>query len=229
MSLVEHAVRPDVLRLAARGQVRLVHVGDDAFRHEGRRVALVEGEVVTRLHLVAEHGRIPGQVADVDAGVGVEQQLVRIEAVTLLRLVGPVDAEAVELSGLHVREIAVEHLIGIFGKLDPVRLLGAGRVEEAQLDLGGVGREQGEIGAPTVPERSARMRGAFERLPGIDRLVHVASLGSVERLPWLSFRRPIAIERSKSDLVPWCVAATSTRCDAASGGGRAVTVEGRPW
>src|SRR5260370_31378441 len=65
-----------------------IGVDDDAFRHERRAVALVEGRVVTRFELIAEDRRVPRQIAEMPAGVRVEHQLVRVEAVPVLRLVG---------------------------------------------------------------------------------------------------------------------------------------------
>src|SRR5688572_24060883 len=61
-----------------------VGVDDDAFGHEGRAVALIEGEIgLLVLQRVAEHRRIPGQAADVRARVGIEEQLVGVEAMAL--------------------------------------------------------------------------------------------------------------------------------------------------
>ena len=135
-----------------------------AFRHEGRAVALVEGQVVHRLHRVAEDRGIPVQLAGMGAGVGIEQQLVGIEAVPRVRLVGAVDAVAVDGAGPDLGQVAVPDLVGVFGQLDALDLLVAGAVEQADLDLGGVGREEREIGALAVPGRAAREGRAFPDL-----------------------------------------------------------------
>ena len=95
------------------------------------------------------------------AGIGVEQQLVGIEAVAQVRLVRPVDAIAIQGARPHLGQVAVEDLVGVFGQLDPRDLLVAGAVEEADLDLGGVGGEEREIGALAVPARPAREGRAF--------------------------------------------------------------------
>ena len=81
VGLVDDGFVPmDVLPLRLRLPVE-IGIDHDAFGHEGRAVALVEGQVVAALHLVAEHRRIPCQRAGMGAGIGIEQQLVGIEAV----------------------------------------------------------------------------------------------------------------------------------------------------
>ncbi len=45
-------------------------------------------------------------------------------------------------------------LVGVFRQLDPLQLRLAFVVEEAELDLGGVGGEQGEVDAEPVPGRA---------------------------------------------------------------------------
>ena len=95
------------------------------------------------------------------ACVRIEQQLVGVEAVAVLGLVGAVDAVAVELAGADVGHIAVEDLVGIFGQRDPLDFLAAVLVEQAELDLGGVGGEDREIGPLAVPGGAARVRQAF--------------------------------------------------------------------
>ena len=66
-------------------------------------------------------------------------------------------AVAVELARPDVGQVAVPDLVGVFGQGDAVGLAPAVGVEQAQFDLGGVGGEQGEIDARSVPGRAARM------------------------------------------------------------------------
>ena len=61
---------------------------------------------------VAEMRIVPAQLAEQRLGVGVDQQLVRVEAVAVRRVVGAVHAVAVELARPHVRQIAVPDLVG---------------------------------------------------------------------------------------------------------------------
>src|SRR5208337_643755 len=112
-----------------------VRVDDDRLRHVGRAVALVEGEVVpVRADRIAEDGGVPGELAGVGARVGVEEELVRVEAAPDLRLVGPVDAEAVEGSGPDAVDMTVEHLVRVLGKLEAVDLPPVRLIEDADVD-----------------------------------------------------------------------------------------------
>ncbi len=71
-------------------------------------------------------------------GVRVEQQLVGIEAVTSLGLIGAVDAKAVERRRPDLRHVAVEHLVGSLRQFETTDFALAPGVEEADLDLRGV-------------------------------------------------------------------------------------------
>ena len=102
---------------------------------------------------VAEDGVVPGQGADMGAGVGIEQQLVRIEPVAGVGLIRAVHAKAIDLARPDIGQPAVEELVGIFRQDDPFGLALAARIKQADLDLGGVGREQREIDALAIPVR----------------------------------------------------------------------------
>src|SRR6185369_16475200 len=132
-----------------------------AFRQERRAVALVEGPVVTCLHLIAEQRRVPAQFADHGLGARVEQQLVGIETVARLRLIRPVHAIAVDSAGTRVGQKAVPYLVGVFGQLNAFELALAVIVEQAELDLRGVTGEQREIHAASGPGRAQRKRMPF--------------------------------------------------------------------
>ena len=100
-----------------------IRVDDHAFRHEGRAVPLVETEIVVRMpDRVAEQRGIPGQLAVMGARIGIEQELVRVETVAGLGLVGAVHAVAVDLPWSDIRQITVEDLIGVFGQGDALQL-----------------------------------------------------------------------------------------------------------
>src|SRR5215471_7763157 len=73
-----------------------IRVDDNAFRHERGAVALVEGRIVARFQLISEDGGLPLQIPEMPAGVRVEHQLVRVEAVSGARLVGAVYAIPVD-------------------------------------------------------------------------------------------------------------------------------------
>ena len=83
--------------------------------------------------------------------VRVQQQLVRVEAVADIGLVGSVDAEAVDPARTCVRQIAVEDLVRIFRKLDALYLPFTLRIEDAKFHFGGSRREDGEVDAEAIP------------------------------------------------------------------------------
>src|SRR5277367_4246803 len=90
--------------------------------------------------------------------IRVEQQLVRVKSVTLLRLVWAVHTIAVDRAGPNSRQVAVPNLISVFGQTDARGLALAVLVEQADLHLGRMRRKQGEIDAVPVPGRTERMR-----------------------------------------------------------------------
>ena len=107
---------------------------------------------------IAEMRIAPDQAAGEPLGIGIEQQLVRIEAVAVLRLVRPVHAVAVELARRDVGQIAVPDIVGALRQRDALELARALAVEQAELDLRRIGGEQREVGAAAVPGRAERMR-----------------------------------------------------------------------
>ncbi len=92
VQLVDHHVLPWHLgpAVVAPGEGGLEH---PALGHEGGAVAAVEGQVLAlAADRIAVQRVTPPQLADQVLRIGVEQQLVRIEAMALLGLVGAVDA-----------------------------------------------------------------------------------------------------------------------------------------
>ena len=143
------------LRLAvvAPGEGRVDH---DTFRDEGRAVALVERQVLILVpDSVAVERIVPLDLAGQGLGVRVDQELVGVEAVPGIGRKGAVHTIAVELTGPHVRQIAVPDFLRHLRQGDAMHLLAVG-VEQAELDLAGSGREQGEIGALAVPGGTQR-------------------------------------------------------------------------
>src|SRR5450631_964795 len=93
----------------------------------------------------------PGELAAEPLAVGVDQELVRVEAVPGLRVIGPVHAIPVELAGLSVGQITVPDILRALRQSDAVELALSGRIEQAKLDLLGGAREQREVRAAAVP------------------------------------------------------------------------------
>ena len=105
------------------------------------------------MHAVAKQRIGPAKLSDQLARVGIEQQLVRIETVPVLRLIRTVCAKAVGGAGMRVRQITVPYLIRALGQREAPDFLAAGRIEQAQLDLLGIGGKHGEVDAEAVPAR----------------------------------------------------------------------------
>ena len=127
-------------------------VDDDGLGHAAGIVAPVEREILARAAGAIGEMRIaPYQPSGQPPGIGIEQQLVGVEAVAVLGLIGAVNAIAVELSGRNVVQIAVPDIFGALGQFDAFEFAAALAVEQAKLDLLRVGGEQRKIGAPAVP------------------------------------------------------------------------------
>src|SRR5215471_19908079 len=80
-----------------------------------------------------------------------------VETMTMLRLVGPDGAIAVDQAGAGVGQIAVPHLVGAFRQRKAGDLAATRRIEQAKVDAGGVGGEHREIYAKPVPGRAQRV------------------------------------------------------------------------
>src|ERR1700759_5504069 len=84
----------------------------------------------------------------------------RIEAMALLRRVGPVHPIAVKQSRTRARHIAVPDAFGVFRQGDAFEFAPAVLVEETELDALRVRGEKGEIWAAPVDLRAQRIRAA---------------------------------------------------------------------
>src|SRR6185503_672748 len=109
-------------------------------------------------------------------GVGVDEELARVEAVPVGRVVGAVDTVAVALAGVDARQVAVPDVGRPLDDRD--LLLVALAVEQAERDLGRVLGEQREVRAVAVPGRAERERAAgpdLARALGVRRRGHRTS------------------------------------------------------
>ena len=152
VGLVDDGVFPGDVRpyLAAAPVEGLVD--HDRLRHAAGIVAAVKGKILARApRAIAEMRVAPHQPAGDPLGIGIEQQLVGVEAVAALGRIGAVDAIAIELPGRDVVEIAVPDVLVALGQFDPLEFAAALAVEQAKLDLLRIGREQRKVGAPSVP------------------------------------------------------------------------------
>src|SRR5580704_333613 len=69
----------------------------------------------------------PPQLAGEPPGVRVEQKLVLVEAVTVLRLIGAAGAKTVDQTGLGVGQVAMPDLVRAHGQLDTINIAVGGR------------------------------------------------------------------------------------------------------
>ena len=137
-----------------------VGVDDDAEHGVRRRVEVVL--LVWLAEPVREERFIPVDLAAHGLRVGVEQQLLRVGPLPGRGVVRAVDAVAVQLTRLHLRQVRVPDvgvdLDEVDLRLDPIV------VEEAQDDAVGRLAEQGEVRAVAVERRAERIRGTW---PGL--------------------------------------------------------------
>ena len=145
-----------------------------ALGHAARAVAPVEGQVFARaVHGVTEQRVAPAHLAVDMPRVGIEQQLVGIEAVPFPGPVRSVHAIAVEHARTRLRQVAMPDQVGLLAQLDALQLAPARVVEDAQFDFLRVFGEQREVDALAVPGCPERIGAA-----GPDRVnrVHARSL-----------------------------------------------------
>src|SRR4051812_44126866 len=90
--------------------------------------------------------------------VGIEQQLVGIEAMAMLRLIGTMNAVAVLCAWTDIGEIAVPDIVGALRQADSLQFAAIAGIEQAQFDLLRICRKDRKIRADAVEGRSKRSR-----------------------------------------------------------------------
>ena len=147
MHLIEHGFTPGA---SGRGQAvgsadRACH---PALRHEGRAVAPIEGVAAFGvIGLKPKHRVMPLELADQLPGIGVEQQLVGIEAVPVVRRIRTMRAQAIDQSCLRLWQKSVKDIAGATGQVDALDFVLAERIEQTQLDALGMMRPDRDIDA----------------------------------------------------------------------------------
>ena len=151
--LVNDRVAPGHARRAILAPVERA-IDDAALGHTGSAVGVRRAIVVARLG--AEKRVVPYERALQCQRARIDEQLVRIEAMPVLRVVGPMHAVAVE----HSRSAeaggqeTVPDIPGTRWQLETRDLRAALGIEQAQFDAFGVRREHRKIGAATGPVRA---------------------------------------------------------------------------
>src|SRR3954468_12961323 len=139
MRLVDDRALPRRLRLAflAPGEGR---IDDAALWDIARAVALVERKVgVGGAHRITEERLVPFDAADELAGVWIDQKLVRVEAVAVLRVVRPGDGITLDRARPRIRQVTVPDLVRILVQGDTFDLRRAVDVEDAKFHLRRIG------------------------------------------------------------------------------------------
>ena len=114
-------------------------IDDHGLEHAGSVVATIHGEIsVLAANAVTEVRVAPFQVAYDLLGVGIEQKFVRVEAMSLVWVVGAMDAVAVEKSGASLGQVAVPNLVGLLLDAHAMQFAAAGLIEQAEFDRFGV-------------------------------------------------------------------------------------------
>jgi hypothetical protein len=98
------------------------------------------------VELIGEHLVTPIDQSRDCARIGINQELEFIEAMTFLRCIESMHTVAVELTAAHVRQKAMPDPVSNLSKPHSSVFLDIfGTSEQAELDAGGVFREQGEV------------------------------------------------------------------------------------
>ena len=113
VQLVDHRLVPRRPRRAVIPPRERI-VDDRGQRRVRGAVAIVGRRVVGESHAKAEERIVPPRRASDDLRVRIHDQLARVEALSVLRRVRAVDAEAVELTRMDVWQVAVPHHVGVF-------------------------------------------------------------------------------------------------------------------
>src|SRR4030095_4658423 len=139
----------------------------------------------------AEYRVVPAHHAIDRLGVGIEQKFPGIEPMTRAGFVRTGHTIAVAQPRAGLREVAVPDLVVAFLEPDARELaIAVGVVEQAELDAGGVLREQGEVDSRPVPRRTQRIGGSRpqlhahpRRVPDVPRQGHPEHAASARTPP----------------------------------------------
>ena len=131
-------------------------VDNHAFGYRAGVILVVEGEILFGVTDLVPIQRIgPSDRSCNRLRIGIEQELGRVESVPLLRLIRPMDAVAITLSGTYLRQVYMPDVIGTFLDSNPVSfLIGVRFVKQTQLHRRGIFRKQREVHSLAVPRCS---------------------------------------------------------------------------
>ena len=160
MGLVDHRL-VERARVGQADGIGRVGSGDHAAGQEGRAVAPVDLVLAGAAMAVAVERIVPADAAGDLAGIGVEDELGRVEAVPGGRVPRAEHPVRVELARQQAVQITVEDVVGPAGQADRARFVPRARLEQAEIDPGRILREEGEVYAAAVEMRAERRRQAL--------------------------------------------------------------------
>ncbi len=141
---------------------------DDAPRDKWRAIEIV----------AVEYGLVPTEFAGQQFGIGIDQELGRVAAQTMIGVKNPVHAIAVRLAGAATGHITVPRVVGAFVQIEAPGFM-TRRVEQAKLDALRDRRVDREIGAVVV-----RCGAEWSGAAGLDHWVS-SLIGSAFQIPSL--------------------------------------------
>src|SRR5262245_2344213 len=134
-------------------------IDDHALWYSTSVVAPVEREVGARAAgAIAKMCVAPDEAPGELPSIGIDEQLVRIEAQSPLRVIRAVNPVTVELSRRNIIEVAMPDILGTFWQRDALDLAPTMAVEWTKLDLFGIRRKQRETSSAPIPSGSRWMR-----------------------------------------------------------------------
>ena len=150
-----HFVDDGIAERNARRTVMLpveVWTGDDALRHAGGAVPPVDDQIgILTAKAIRKDRLVPINAAGNCLGVGINQQLGRIEPQAARRLPRSVNPITVELPRLKIWHITMPDEGGLFRQLYAVAFATASPVVQTQFHLGRVFRIESKIHSGSVP------------------------------------------------------------------------------
>src|SRR5919106_3070272 len=99
-------------------------VNNLASRHTWSAVARIKREILPpATNTITEMGIAPAQLPYNRLSIGVQQQLIRIEAVPVLGVIRAIDPVAIEETWTPFRQVTVPYLVGLFAEQDTFELV----------------------------------------------------------------------------------------------------------
>ena len=130
----------------------------NTLRNARRTILIIHLQIVSGGNVIREDRLLPVHMAADGFGIGINEQLIRVEAVATLRLPRAINTVAIQLSGFDVTNKSMPYVGGAFTQGDAVGLLPR-CIEKAQVHPRGTFRKNGEVSA-LVGHSGAKRKGS---------------------------------------------------------------------